>query len=104
MNPKTGYFRDGTCNTDSSDFGEHCICAEMTDEFLEYTKEKGNDLSTPKPEWGFPGLKAGDRWCLCTSRWLEAYEAGKAPKVVLEATHESVLQKAEFEIFKKNQA
>lgn len=90
-NPMTGFFRDGCCRTRSDDLGQHTVCAEMTDEFLAFSKERGNDLSTPRPEFSFPGLKAGDRWCLCAARWVEAYEAGIAPHVVLAATHESVL-------------
>lgn len=89
--PLTGYFRDGCCNTDDSDFGVHTVCVIVTDEFLKFSIESGNDLTTPMPEWGFPGLKAGDRWCLCATRFLEAYERGKAPNVVLEATNEKTL-------------
>ena len=90
--PKTGFYRDGFCHTGPDDAGVHVVCAHMTDEFLEFTKSQGNDLSTPMPAFGFPGLKAGDRWCLCASRWKEALEAGVAPPVVLEATHEKALQ------------
>lgn len=90
--PMTGYYRDGCCNTDTRDAGHHSVCAVMTDEFLEFTRSRGNDLSTPRPEWAFPGLKAGDRWCLCVLRWKEAFVAGKAPNVVLEATHEKALE------------
>lgn len=96
--PKTGFYRDGFCKTGEEDYGTHVVCAIMTDEFLEFTKTKGNDLSTPKPEWRFPGLKAGDKWCLCILRWLEAEKAGKAPKVVLEATHEKALQYTSLEL------
>jgi len=96
--PKTGFYRDGFCKTGEEDYGTHVVCAIMTDEFLEYTKTKGNDLSTPKPEWQFPGLKAGDKWCLCILRWLEAEKAGKAPQVVLEATHEKALEYTDFEV------
>ena len=85
--PMTGYFRDGFCNTDEHDHGSHVVCAVMTDDFLEFSKSKGNDLSTPKPEFNFPGLKEGDRWCLCALRWKEAYDAGVAPKVYLESCH-----------------
>ena len=92
--PLTGFFRDGCCNTVREDFGAHTVCAEMTDRFLAYTKQQGNDLSTPRPEYGFPGLKPGDRWCVCASRWVEAVQAGCAPRVVLEATHERTLQYA----------
>jgi uncharacterized protein (DUF2237 family) len=90
--PLTGYFRDGCCNTDKLDFGAHTVCAVMTDEFLAFSKTAGNDLSTPRPEWGFSGLKSGDRWCLCALRWKEAFDAGMAPKVVLEATNEKTLE------------
>ena len=85
LNPLTGWFRDGCCNTDNRDFGRHVVCVVMTDVFLAFSKGAGNDLSTPGP--GFSGLKDGDRWCLCATRWQEAYEAGCAPKVNLEATH-----------------
>ncbi len=90
--PMTGWFRDGCCNTDERDVGRHVVCAEMTDEFLKFSKERGNDLSTPRPEFGFPGLKAGDKWCLCAARWQEAFEEGSAPRVILEATHERALE------------
>lgn len=89
--PKTGFYRDGFCHTGSEDIGTHVICAIMTDEFLVYTKSKGNDLSTPIPMYDFPGLKAGDRWCLCALRWKEAYLDKVAPPVILEATHEKAL-------------
>lgn len=89
--PMTGFFRDGCCNTDAHDLGAHTVCAELTEEFLHFSKEAGNDLSTPRPEFAFPGLKPGDRWCLCAARWVEAFEAGAAPRVVLEATHERTL-------------
>ncbi|MCH8317192.1 MAG: DUF2237 domain-containing protein [Bacteroidetes bacterium] len=89
--PITGFFRDGCCNTDENDEGLHTVCTVMTEEFLEFSSSKGNDLSTPHPEWGFPGLKPGDNWCLCASRWLEAYEHDSAPKVILEATNEKTL-------------
>ncbi len=90
--PLTGYFRDGFCRTDESDRGSHVVCAIMTDEFLEFSKEAGNDLSTPRPEYTFPGLKAGDQWCLCALRWKEAYDHGKAPMVILEACAEEALK------------
>ena len=90
--PMTGYYRDGYCRTGQTDYGLHLVCAVMTDEFLEFTAQQGNDLSTPKPEFDFPGLKAGDRWCLCVSRWQEASAAGCAPRVDLEATHMSALE------------
>ena len=89
--PLTGYFRDGSCRTDATDRGTHVVCAIMTEEFLTYTKSRGNDLSTPLPRYRFPGLKPGDGWCLCALRWLEAYEAGVAPPVRLESTHERAL-------------
>ncbi len=90
-NPLTGYYRDGCCHTGKEDLGTHIVCAVVTDDFLQFSKMQGNDLITPRPEFHFPGLKSGDRWCLCASRWLEAYYAGVAPKVVLEATHEKML-------------
>lgn len=90
--PMTGFYRDGTCNTGGGDFGAHVVCAQMTAEFLEFSKARGNDLSTPVPEFQFPGLKPGDRWCVCASRWQEALEAGVAPPVLLAATHASALE------------
>jgi uncharacterized protein len=92
VDPVTGWLRDGCCNTDAGDVGVHTVCAVMTDEFLAFSKSVGNDLSTPMPEYGFPGLRAGDRWCLCASRWVEARNAGMAPRVVLEATHARTLE------------
>jgi uncharacterized protein len=92
FDPMTGYFRDGFCHTIDEDHGSHTVCAVMTDAFLAFSKSQGNDLSTPRPEFGFPGLKAGDKWCVCVSRWEEAFVVGKAPKVVLEATHERALE------------
>ncbi len=89
-NPMTGFFRTGCCETSADDFGSHTVCAIMTAEFLAYTREMGNDLSTPR--FGFPGLKPGDRWCLCAARWKEAYEAGCAPPVILAATHQAALR------------
>lgn len=89
--PLTGFFRDGTCRTCAEDAGSHTVCAVVTEDFLTFSKARGNDLSTPRPEWRFPGLREGDRWCLCAARWLEAYRAGMAPDVVLEATHERAL-------------
>ena len=91
LRPLTGFFRDGCCKTGPEDFGSHTVCAVMTDDFLAYSKSAGNDLSTPRPEFGFPGLKPGDRWCLCAPRWQEALEAGSAPRVVLRATERSAL-------------
>lgn len=90
--PMTGFFRNGCCDTSPEDVGSHTVCAVMTDEFLKFSKSRGNDLSTPMPDYGFPGLKAGDRWCLCAPRWQEALEAGHAPRVVLRATHEGALR------------
>lgn len=90
--PMTGYFRDGYCHTNAQDFGTHIVCAEVTDAFLEYSKNLGNDLITPRPEYHFPGLKAGDNWCLCISRWLEAKDAGVAPPINLNATEISALK------------
>jgi uncharacterized protein (DUF2237 family) len=95
--PMTGFFRDGYCRTGRDDFGVHIVCAEMTREFLEFSKRMGNDLSTPIPEYEFPGLQSGDRWCLCVSRWVEAWKAGVAPKVVLEATHMSAIEFADLD-------
>lgn len=89
--PLTGYYRDGCCNTDEHDHGTHVVCARVTQEFLVYSLERGNDLMTPRPEYRFAGLVAGDRWCLCASRWKEALDAGVAPPVVLECTHAKAL-------------
>ena len=100
--PMTGFFRDGYCRTGGGDHGLHTVCAVMTDEFLEFSAEQGNDLSTPVPEFGFPGLVAGDKWCLCVSRWKEAFDAGCAPAVILEATHQSALEWVTFEELKSN--
>ena len=86
--PVTGFFRDGCCNTSDDDVGSHTVCVEVSREFLQYSRFRGNDLSTPHPEIGFPGLKPGDRWCLCASRWLEAYEQDMAPRVYLQRTHQ----------------
>ncbi|MBA3903475.1 MAG: DUF2237 domain-containing protein [Rhodocyclaceae bacterium] len=89
--PVTGFFRTGCCDTAPQDIGRHTVCILATEEFLAFSKSRGNDLSTPAPEYGFPGLKPGDRWCLCAARWLEALQAGKAPAVVLNATNEATL-------------
>ena len=89
--PLTGFFRDGCCNTRDDDVGTHVMCVKVTAEFLSYSKQRGNDLSTPRPEYRFRGLNPGDRWCLCATRWVQAFEAGMAPPVVLEATHERAL-------------
>ncbi len=90
--PMTGFYRDGCCATGPEDVGRHVVCAQVTSEFLEYSRSRGNDLVTPRPEFGFPGLKPGDRWCLCAARWQEAHEAGVAPSVVLASTHEAALE------------
>jgi uncharacterized protein (DUF2237 family) len=87
LDPLTGFYRNGCCDTGAEDMGVHTVCAEVTADFLEFSAAVGNDLSTPRPEHGFAGLRPGDRWCLCASRWVEAYDAGIAPRVVLEATH-----------------
>lgn len=92
LNPMTGFHRNGRCNTGPHDHGCHAVCIIATAEFLEYSKAAGNDLSTPMPQYHFPGLKPGDRWCLCAPRWKQAYDAGKAPNVLLEATSEAALQ------------
>jgi uncharacterized protein (DUF2237 family) len=89
--PMTGFFRNGCCDTAAEDVGSHTVCCVVTEEFLQFSKARGNDLSTPMPAYGFPGLKAGDRWCLCAPRWQEAFEAGAQPRVVLQATHEGAL-------------
>ena len=90
--PPTGYFRDGFCRSCKSDLGSHTVCVEITNEFLNFSASKGNDLISPNPMYNFPGLKAGDKWCLCALRWLEAFEAGCAPKVELESTDEKALK------------
>ena len=95
--PLTGFYRDGCCSTGADDLGLHVVCARMTDEFLAFSKSRGNDLITPNPAFGFPGLKAGDQWCLCAARWKEAFDAGVAPPVVLEATHISALEFASLD-------
>ncbi|MCU0708278.1 MAG: DUF2237 domain-containing protein [Pirellula sp.] len=97
VDPMTGFFRDGCCRSGAEDLGLHLVCAQVTDNFLEFSKRRGNDLITPVPEFHFPGLKAGDRWCLCVLRWREALEAGVAPPVVLEATHVSTLEFVDLE-------
>ncbi|WP_437186111.1 DUF2237 family protein [Planctomicrobium sp. SH668] len=95
--PMTGWFRNGCCDTGPGDYGLHIICVQVTDEFLRYSRSVGNDLSTPVPEYQFPGLKHGDRWCLCATRWKEAYDAGAAPQVVLASTHMSAIEFASLE-------
>lgn len=100
--PMTGFFRDGYCNTNHLDQGTHVVCALVTEEFLEFTKSRGNDLSTPRPELQFTGLKAGDGWCLCAMRWKEAYEAGVAPPIRPESTHEKALEFIEKEALQQH--
>jgi len=99
--PITGYFRNGCCETGPSDRGRHIVCAVMTDEFLDYSKAQGNDLSTPIPQFNFQGLNAGDQWCLCMERWREAHKAGKAPKVVLAATHQIALERVQLSVLEQ---
>ena len=101
--PLTGFYRDGVCRTGPLDTGRHVVCAVMTEEFLTFTKGQGNDLSTPVPAYDFPGLKPGDGWCLCALRWKEAYDAGLAPPVRLEATHEAALRYVTLEALRENQ-
>lgn len=98
--PKTGFYRDGFCHTGPQDHGTHIVCATLTQDFLEFTKARGNDLSTARPEWNFPGLKPGDKWCLCALRWTEALEEGVAPPLDLEATHEKLLEFVSLEQLK----
>ena len=100
-NPMTGFYRNGKCETGTEDYGTHVVCAEMTDAFLEFTLALGNDLITPRPEYRFPGLKAGDKWCLCALRWREAEKYGFAPPVVLESTHKKALEFVGMETLKK---
>lgn len=100
LDPVTGYFRDGCCETGPTDRGRHIVCAVMTEAFLTFSKAQGNDLSTPLPHYQFAGLKPGDQWCLCLERWKDAHRAGKAPKVVLEATHEIALERIPLETLK----
>ena len=99
--PITGFFRDGFCHTDDTDEGVHTICVSMTEDFLEFSKSKGNDLSTPRPEFNFPGLKEGDSWCLCAERWVEAYEVSMAPKLYIKKTNLRTLDIVPLEILKK---
>jgi hypothetical protein len=100
--PLTGFFRDGCCNTGKEDLGSHTVCTRVTAEFLEFSRSRGNDLSTPHPEFGFPGLKPGDQWCLCAARWQEALQAGAAPRVVLQATHAAALRVVKLADLKKH--
>ena len=99
--PVTGFYRDGCCNTGSDDLGVHTVCVQVTQEFLEFSRARGNDLTTTAPEYGFPGLKPGDRWCLCAARWKEALDAGSAPPLVLTATHEATLEYVSLAELKK---
>lgn len=99
--PETGYLRDGCCRVVESDVGRHEVCAVMTEEFLSFGRAQGNDLVTPRPEVDFPGLEPGDRWCLCLGRWIEAYRAGRAPPMVLEATHERVLGELDPDVLRE---
>ena len=101
LKPMTGYFRDGSCRTDNEDLGTHTVCAVMTEDFLRFSSQMGNDLSTPIPYYKFPGLKEGDKWCLCVNRWIEAEKAGKAPKLILEATHEKTLEYTKLDLLVK---
>ena len=103
IDPMTGFYRDGCCNTGPGDVGTHTVCAIMTDEFLEYSKIKGNDLIIPRPEFDFPGLKPGDAWCLCALRWEEARQAGCAPRVKLTSTNTKTLEMVEFDDLKAHQ-
>lgn len=98
--PMTGFFRDGCCNTGEEDAGSHTVCVEVTREFLEFSRFRGNDLSTPMPEFGFPGLRSGDRWCLCAARWLEAHQHGMAPRVMLRGTHVRALEIVPLKLLK----
>jgi uncharacterized protein (DUF2237 family) len=98
--PLTGFYRDGCCGTGVEDFGRHVVCARVTQDFLDYTAAQGNDLQTPRPQFGFDGLKPGDQWCLCAERWKEAWEAGVAPPVVLEATHALALEHIDLDTLK----
>jgi len=100
--PLTGFFRDGCCNTSDEDLGRHVVCVRVTREFLEFSRSRGNDLITPMPEYGFPGLQPGDQWCLCAARWQEAFEAGLAPRVVLQSTHAAALQICRLPDLKKH--
>ena len=100
--PVTGFYRDGCCNPGPEDAGSHTVCAVVTDDFLAFSRSRGNDLSTPRPEFGFPGLRAGDGWCLCAARWQEAFEAGCAPRVRLRATHRAALEHCDLADLKRH--
>ena len=102
LSPRTGFYRNGLCETGPEDSGRHTVCAIVDDAFLVFSRSAGNDLSTPMPQYGFPGLKAGDQWCLCVERWKEAYDAGVAPEVDLEATHERALDVVTLEQLRKH--
>ncbi len=102
--PLTGFFRDGCCRSNEEDEGSHTVCIKATEEFLRFSRARGNDISTPLPQYGFPGLKPGDQWCLCAARWQEALLAGKAPEVVLEATHERALEICRLEDLQRHAA
>ncbi|GAA5784007.1 hypothetical protein GCM10007860_28590 [Chitiniphilus shinanonensis] len=97
FDPLTGYERTGFCAECQGDAGQHTVCAQMTEEFLAFSAERGNDLSTPRPDWGFPGLRPGDHWCVCAGRWIEALLEGKAPPILLAATHEAILEHLSLE-------
>ncbi len=99
--PLTGFFRDGCCNTSSDDLGSHTVCVRVTREFLEFSRFRGNDLSTPQPEFGFPGLNPGDKWCLCAARWAEAHREGMAPRVYLRRTHQRALEIVPLQVLNK---
>lgn len=102
LDPLTGFYRDGCCNTGTEDRGAHVVCAQLTEAFLTYSRERGNDLMTPQPHLGFPGLKPGDKWCLCATRWKEAYDDGVAPPVILASTHERALDYVPLEVLMKH--
>jgi uncharacterized protein len=104
FDPLTGFFRDGCCKTNEEDTGSHLVCAIVTAPFLAFSKKMGNDLSTPRPQWNFPGLEAGDQWCVCVNRWVEAYEAGYAPKLRLESTHAKALEFVSIEVLRAYEA
>jgi len=101
LSPMTGFFRNGCCDTSEADVGSHTVCVEVTAKFLAFSKARGNDLSTPRPEFGFPGLKPGDRWCLCAARWMEAYAFDMAPRVRLTSTHKAALEVCPIELLKE---
>ena len=100
MDPVTGFFRDGCCNTNAQDYGSHTVCVYLTQEFLEFSRSRGNDLMTPMPQFNFPGLNPGESWCLCATRWLEAHEANAAPRVYLRRTHQRALETVAMDILR----